>query len=376
MIVLFKSVSPTITQPIVIIDYTRSDEQYSDIEIGVWVNVFAPLDAATILKPVVYSLDYTATFTHSGMNYGNSLKQTFEASIINAPVELVKLLNIEQYASQQNISALSNALNNVIDPQVIFPTGGILFKGLDGSKIYRKFMVYSTPYDFDSRRINSTLKIKGSHFDSMVMRLQFAINIKKSIPLLGQIEGVISKAGLSINGQSYVTLASFMPVVDKYYSPMPLNASLDEICRDNNLAYDNNNGVLSFVSLSPNSPPSQVVKNKFSFLNSVPNTKMISSFSLNNYVSCEMESDIYDPELFSSITVFDDSRTDGKLFSNMVKSPDILSGFQGYRFYVQEYSLHDSRDKTSAITKGTNNWLLNNFKLDHLLENKIYQGAL
>jgi len=376
MIVLFKAINPTITQPIVIIDYTRSDEQYTEIEIGAWVNVFAPLDAATILPPIIHSLDYTASFTHSGISYGNSLKQSFEASITNAPVELVKLLNIEQYSSQQNISSLSSALNSVIDPQVIFPTGGILFKGLDGSKIFRRFMVYSTPYNFDPRRINSTLTIKGAHFDSMVMKLKFAVYIKKNQPLISQISTAISGKDLQIDGKSLSELSSIMPVVDKYYAPAPAQMILDEICRDNNLAYINKDNILSFVSLDPNSPPLQTVKNSFSFLNSVPGTKIISTFSLNNYVSCEFESEIYDPELFSSVTIYDDSMSNGKLFSNMAKSPDILSGYQGYRFYVQEYTLNDSREKTSTVTKGTNNWLLNNFKLDYMLENKIYQGAL
>jgi len=380
MIILFKEDKLGFIQPVVIVDYTRSDEQYSLIDINKYVLKLSTKGAYALRPANIYSLDYSATFTHSGINYGKSLKQSFEATIINAPTELVKLLNIEQYASQQNIGALTTAVKNVIDPQVKFPTGGIVFKALDGSVITRKFMIYSTPYNFDPLRINSNLQLHGAHFDSMVLRLQFAFDIKKSAgPLVPQISAKLTAAGLRIDAKS-LTMTS-LPVLDKFYEPMPLNSTLQEICQDNNLGFDIKDSTISFQSLDPNTPPAPTIKNSFSFKNSVFGSKAISSFSLNNYVSCEFESEIYDPELFTSVAVYDDTSTSniltgGGLFANLTKSPDLVSGFAGYRFYVQEYTLHDSRAKTSCTTKGTNNWLVNNFKLDYLLENKIYQGAL
>jgi len=381
MIILFKETSTSNRKPIVILDYTRSDEQYSSVEIQKYITMFAGANAYNLTSPNIYSLDYSANFTHSGINYGKSLKQSFDAVIVNAPTELVKLLNIEQYASQQNINALTKAVNNVIDPQVKFPTGGIVFKALDGTTITRQFMIYSTPYNFDPLRINSNLQLHGSHYDSMVLRLQFAVSILKNVPLLPQIQNILAKENLAIDGESLATLGTQLPALDKYYAPQPLNITLQEICQDNNLTFDINDGTISFQSLNPNLPPSPMVKNYFSFKNSVFGSKAISSFSLNNYVSCEFESEIYDPELFTSVAVYDDSNTsnlltDGGIFANLTKSPDLVSGFAGYRFYVQEYTLHDSRAKTSCTTKGTNNWLVNNFKLDYLLENKIYQGVI
>lgn len=379
MIILFESVDPSTIQPIVIVDYTRSDEQWSLIDIGVWMNTLAPLDAGAILYPKIFSLDYECEYTHSGITYGNALKTQFNAVIRNAPLELVKLLNIKQYTSSQNIEILNKAINNIIDPQIIFPSGGIVLKGLNGEIITRKFMIYSTPYNFDNLRVNSFLTLRGAAYDSMVIRLNFNAYIYKNDTLMNQLSVLLSKHGFIIDFSSSPLLSDIVPKFDKYYDPQPVNNLLNEICTDNNIAFINKENVITFISLSPDSPPNQLIKQNFTFRNSVANSKMISSFSLNNYVSCEFETEMFDPELFSSVHVYDDSETstinvngvESSLFSNLSKSPGI-GKYSAYRFYVQEYTLHDSRYKTTAKIKGTNNWLLNKFKLDHMLENKIY----
>ena len=383
MIILFKSVNPSTVQPIIIVDRTRSDEQWSEIEIGVWMNTLAPLDAGAILYPKIFSLDYECEYTHSGITYGNALKTQFNASIRNAPLELVKLLNIEQYTSSQNMEILNKAINNIIDPQIIFPSGGIVLKGLNGEIITRKFIIYSTPYNFDNLRVNSFLNLKGAAYDSMVIRLKFNGYIYKNQPLMTQLTTLLAQYELLVDTTSSPLLSAIIPKFDKYYAPQPVNNFLAEVCTDNNLTFTNKDNIVKFIMLSPDSPPNQLIKQNFTFRNSVANSKMISSFSLNNYVSCEFETEIFDPELFSSVHVYDDTDSsiintggvESSLFSNLSKSPGI-GKFSAYRFYIQEYTLHDSRYKTTAKIKGTNNWLLNNFKLDHMLESKIYSTVL
>ena len=161
MIVLFRPIeNEQKFQPIVIIDYTRSDEQYSAKQIADFVgkaapkptaaqftplvsslpgtgifSVFIPSIKPTLLPAKIYSLDYSMSFTHRGLTYGDSLKTEFYATIKNAPTELVSLLNIQQYTSEQNITALKRAINNVLDPQVKFPTGKFFIKTGEGSDL-------------------------------------------------------------------------------------------------------------------------------------------------------------------------------------------------------------------------------------------------
>lgn len=380
MILIFKEDELGFIQPVVIIDYTRSDEQYTYLEIQNFMFSLSGKGAWAHRTPHIYSLDYSASYTHSGINYGKSLKTEFNATIVNAPTELIKLLNVEQYTSQQNLTSMTNAVNAIIDPQVKFPTGGIVFKTTTGETITRKFIIYSTPFNFDSRRINSNLELCGASFDDMVLRLKFDISVLKTNgPLLPQLATLLTAHELTINPESLINLGTRMPAVDKWYSPAPANSILQEICIDNNLAFNNENGIITFNDFDPNSPD-PITKNKFSFNNSV-SSNIISTFSLQNYVSASYETEIYDAELFSTSTIFDDSKTadllgQGGIFSNLTKSPDIVSRYSGYKFYILEYTMYDSKNKTSIVTRATNNWIMNNFKLDYFLENKIYQGAL
>lgn len=408
MIILYRSTDNAFeVQPVVILDYTRSDEQWTQDEIKAFVKTCKPdispvaanppsesslvsafgLFGATftpqILEPKIYSLDYSMTYTHQGVSYGDSLKTSFIANIKNAPMELIGLLNIRQYTSQQNIDALKLAIGNVIDPQVLFPSGAFVIN--DGKiTIYRKFIIFSTPFNFDARRVNSSLTLKGGAFDSMVIRLQFACDIKKDEPLIEQIAGQLTKQGYT-TVTFPISLASRMPAVAKYYDPAPLDTILGQICLDNNLLFDRENKSILFQSTSPDAPPPPDNIEKFSFANYVPGSKMISTFSLNNYASCEFEAEISDVKLYSSVAVYDDSLTslkenggkEASLFANLTKLASApINKIDGYRFYIQEYSYFDSRDKTSMTIKGTNNWLVSNFKLDTLLENAIYKNEL
>jgi len=383
LIILFKEDYLGFIQPIVIVDYTRSDEQFSPVQIVKYSNKLASKGEWAIRPPKIFSLDYECEYTHSGITYGNALKTQFSAAIRNAPTELIKLLNIEQYSSQQNLEILRKAINNIIDPKIIFPTGVVVLKGLNKEVITRNFIVYSTPYNFDNLRVNSFLNLKGAAYDSMVIRLKFDAYIYRNQTLMSQLATILAKQEISIDLSSSDDLITISPKFDKYYAPQPVNNLLVEVCTDNNLTFVNENDSVKFISLSPDSPPNQLIKQNFTFRNSVANSKMISSFSLNNYVSCEFETEMFDPELFSSVHVYDDTDSsiintggvESSLFSNLSKSPGI-GKYSAYRFYVQEYTLHDSRYKTTAKIKGTNNWLLNNFKLDHMLEYKIYSTIL
>ncbi len=384
MIIIYKPGNGDTVDPIVIIDYTRSDEQYSEAQIMRYVSSLGVQAAKgkgiNTANLKIYSLDYACSFTHSGINYGDAIKTKFQATIENAPMSLVGALNIKQYISEENINSLSNASRSIIDPEVFFPTGAMVIKTNSNSTdtITRTFMLYSTPFNFDSRRLNSSLILQGADYDSMVIRLQFAVSLKKNTPLVSQLSTILSGQGYTVNSDD--SLTSTFPVVERYYPPAPINAVISEVCRDNNLAYRINSDekTIYIKSLSPSDKPDRY-GNGMCFNGYVTGAKIMSSFSLQNYASCTFEAEAFDAELFESLTVYDDSMTEGQ-FANLRQMPGVyMAGsvpVKKYRFYVLEYTYTDNRYKTSVTIRGTNNWLINNFKLDSFLENKIYTGGV
>lgn len=398
MIILFRPNSDTVNlvyEPIVIIDYTRSDEQWTQAQISAYIKQLGtPLGGIIASNVTTYSLDYAMVYSHQGISYGDSLKTSFTATIRNAPIALVNLLNIKQYTSQQNIGALKKVINSIIDPEVQFPQGGFVIKSTPDSTgkyqiVTRPFIIYSSPFEYDPKTRNSTLILKGAAFDAMVMRLQFAIDIKADIPLLTQLNTIFTRKGLSAIS-IFGSLDGRLPALAKYYTPAALYDIVTEICIDNNLAFYEIFGTYVFQDLSPDRAPSQDVKQSFSFQNYVPNTSLMTAFKPENYSSASWEGEIYDAKLFTSVSVYDDSFSQGLdstgqitpgLFANYTKIPGATvtvgsNKIDGYRFYVQSYAYYDGREKTSLVMTGTNNWLISMMRIDNLLENAIYKNQL
>lgn len=381
MMIFYKPGTGNTVDPIVVIDYTRSDDQYSEVEILKYVNSVG-IEAAkgkvvNIANLKTYSLDYSYQWVHSGITYGGALKTRFTATISNAPMDLVALLNVKMFISQENLQSLEAVASSIIDPEVFFPTGGFVLRPNSNSDkiITRTFIVYSTPFNFDSRRINSSLQIIGSEFDSMVIRLSFAADIKKSLPLVTQLQSILGAQGFIL--QPDPSLASLMPAVDRYYPPAPINNVMEEICRDNNLVHsiDSDGKTLRLKSLKEDTADSLSLQSPMlTFKNSIPGSNLISTFSLQNYASCTMECEAFDVQLFEAVSVYDDTNTE-TLFSNLRKGVPLLS-YNSYRFYILEYGYTDSRMKTSMMIKGSNNWIISQFKIDKFMESKVYTAAL
>jgi hypothetical protein len=363
--------------PIIICDFTRSDEQYSLATMKQYAQYFAS-DLITngviagLSGPIIYSLDYTMTYSHDGISYGNSLKTRFNATISNPPMDLVTLLRIQQYTSQQNLNLLETAISSIVDSQVAFPTGGFVIKDLKGNLISRNFTLYSTPYNPDSRRVNSSIGLIGADYDDIVMRLNFSVNLNTTETLKAQMDRTLTGYNVAFDFAS----AELKPVVAKYYSPAPINSILAEICLDNNLMFDAKGINIDFFKPDPKSPPPPQITQYFSFDNSVPNTKLIGNFNLTNYATAEFESELFSPTLFTSISIYDDSDSIG-LFANLSRIQNsTYNGIIPYRFYLLSYVITDSREKTSVMITATNNWIISISKLDTIFESKVYQNAL
>jgi hypothetical protein len=386
MLIFYTVTKGTALDPVVICDYTRSDEQYSIPQIQTFVNALGaiqnPGKAILPINPLnIFSLDYKMSYSHGGAQYGDSLKTKFTAQITNPPQELISLLNIKQYGSSQNIQKLSSSLTNaIIDPQVQFPTGAFVLKPNANAtlidSIKRTFMVYSTEFNYDERRTNAFLTVNGASFDSMVIRLKFSADIDARFPLIPQIQRVAASSELIVTADP--SLSALLPIVSKYYAPQPAAKIINQICLDNNLMsdFDQLRRTIKIKSLSPDAAslfPQEIL----CFNGMVPGAKILNLFALQNYYSCEIESELFDAQLFDYVTVYDDSMTAGQ-FTNLNETfPPITTGstkIKGYKFYLLQYTLEDSRLKTVIKFRGTNNWLLSNFKIDAFLENKIYTG--
>jgi len=386
MLIFYTPSAGIALKPVVICDYTRSDEQYSIPQIQTLSNSLGILqNPGKLILPVdpknVYSLDYKMSYSHGGAEYGDSLKTKFTCQIVNPPQKLVTLLNIKQYGSSQNIETLSDTLTSaILDPEIQFPTGAFVIKPNSNSKIpdtiKRTFMVYSTTFNYDERRTNAFLTINGAAFDSMVVRLEFAANIDKTKPLIGQLRDLASGSDLKVN--ALPALETLLPKVSKYYAPQPAAKLINQVCNDNNLMSDFSSAekTITIKSLTPNSA-SSVQTEVLCFTGKVPGALILNQFALQNYYSCDVESEAFDATLFDYVTICDDTGTAGQ-FAELNRVPfPIPAGattVKGYKFYVLQYTYEDSRVKTIIKFRGTNNWLLSNLKLDNFLEAKIYSG--
>ena len=373
-------------QPIVIIDYTRSDDNYSASEIQKYSDKacsdFTQKNSTQgINKPIVYSLNYDYTFTHSGLNVGDSKRTAFHATVLNAPNDLVGVLRIKEVMSATNFSLLANGLSRVADSEVSFPTGLLITKMVSGKSLTRPFTIYSTPYTPDRFRVENRLELFGGAFDDVVLRLALSAEFKKTISLQAQIINLMENTPYTL---SFQFPYEQQPTIDRYYPPAPLNVILEDICRDNKLTFKVEGATYTFLSLDPTAAPSASYKNQFSFLNSVKDTKLVSNLTFSNYAIANIETELYDASLFESIVVYDDSsfkETPGAatsnrldIFYNLNKVSGLSKKYNAYSFYVIGYTITDTRNATFIKIIGSNNWLLNNIKVDALFEPAIYRN--
>lgn len=385
MIIFFKQsrTENVFATPFAVLDYTRSDDQYSRKEIEALVveagNLVNVGYNSALLS--VFSLDYAVVYKHTAVTIGDALKTSVGISISNAPPELSSLVNIKQIVGQESALSLGDSVKKVVDAQNQFPYGVLIYDipGPAGTKktVMKKFMVYGTTYNFDAKRINSTLQIRGASFDSMVMRLQMRMNIDKAKPLVAQIQAALAPTGFKITAPA--DMAAKLPVASRYYPPAPVNKILANVCRDNGIFFDldSDNKTVKLISLNSENNPAylSLIPTKFSFRGHVSGSSIISTFSVQDYATATFKTEPQDLSLFDSVIIYNDSDA-SDLFGNFRADPAPygLKKVKGYNFYILQLILTVSRTESTLTITGTNNWLISNFKLDTLFENAVYSG--
>lgn len=383
MIIFFKrKAGGDYATPVALLDYTRSDDQYTEKEIRQYVTKAGVELPALRVDPSalsVFSLNYAVKYKHSGINLGDSLKTQITVMIQNAPPELVTLINVQQIVGQETVMSLENATNMVVDAQNVFPYGVLFFDtvGPAGTTVTvaRKFIVYGTSFNFDERRVNSKMTVHGASFDSMVMRLKFNLDIDKKSFLVDQLAAKLNPQGYQVK-PSDTGISHLTPVVARYYPPAPVNRILANVCRDNGVLFelDEKNKIIKILSLDSKNPPQLPNPRKFCFRGTPPGEYLISTFAVQDYAGAIFKTEMTGIELFESVNLYDDSKNLG-LFSTYRAKPAPVLGLQEYQFYVLEYEYTISIYESTLEVRATNNWLISNFRLDTLFENAVYQGT-
>lgn len=385
MIIFFKrNAENGFSMPVALLDYTRSDDQYTEAEVLKFTREAAKTvfdtDAGVNYSALsIFSLSYKVVYRHSGINLQDALKTKVEVSIANAPPELSSLINVKQIVGQESALSLESATKLVIDAQNQFPYGVLFFDvpaaGGGFVTISKKFIVYGTVFNFDPKRINSTLEVKGAAFDSMVMRLQLAVNLNQKSFLIDQLRKALASTGYQIT-PSDTGVATATPVVERYYPPAPLNRILAAVCQDNGLFFDTDekNKTIRIQGLDSKTPPKEFLPKRFCFRATPPGEYLISTFSVQDYACAQLRAELTGMELFSSIEIYNDSGADG-LFDNFREKPGSVGSLKAYPFYVLQYAYILSSYESVLELYVANNWLLSNFKLSTLFENAVYAGV-
>lgn len=355
----------------ILYDTTMSDDQKSLIDIQ--SAIFRSLPDNTGLGDIFeFNLSYDLTFTHNGENFGpGTMKQTFDIKVYNPDTVFRDLIKLQIPKDSITLQTLSDVTKLITDNKTQFPRVTIFVPNADGNDIIRTGIIYYNSYEPGEQFLDSLCELKGAHFDDAVTRLNFSFNITKDIPLYDQLKPFVNEAGFDMQWNFDFF---FKTNSNRYYAPKPLARILADICLDNFLVFSIGQTSISFNKIDENN---EIVipntTNIFCFNNLIPFSFLIDSqnFRINNYSNVEFRSEIVDLELFTSIFIGNDSR-DPNAFDTFSKFNVMIGTTPLYRFYLLSYSITFSRKGKYMDVTGTNNWLLQNLKLDSFLENKIY----
>ncbi len=368
--------------PVVVLDYTRSDDQWTEKEIRQKVGQAGLITGLAVDDTALssYSLTYAVRYRHSGVALADALKTSVSIEIRNAPPSLSSLLNVRQIVGQESALSLGEATKRVIDAQNQFPLAVWFFKveGPGGiqTTISKKFMIYKTGFNFDQKRVNSTLVMQGASFEDMVMRVRLNLSLNKESFLVDQLQAAFASTGYQIT-PSDTGIAHQTPVLERFYPPAPLNKILAAVCLDNGLWFDldETNKKIKIQSLDSANPPKTALPKIFCFRGTPPGQYIVSGFSVQDYATAQVTTELTAVELFDTLRILDDSGGAG-LFDNFRSEPGVvgLKRLLLYSFYVLSYEYSISSTESVLRLGLTNNWLLSNFKLDTLFENAVYSG--
>lgn len=387
-------IAGTVT-PIALMDSLRSDDRFGVAEINALAKSQIPkkLKGRPLLKAEIYSVEYSATYSITGVNPGDSWRSRFFGLVFNPPGALISLFSPQYFVSQESMAALTDVIQRVVNPQTTIVYAVMIVRGVNGI-VGREFVAYSGQHSPLSSSTDTKLTISGAGFDDVVITAKKAVLIDQKTPLFEQLKKLLAPAKCVFGEGADVNA---LPISKIFRPAMPLNEILGEICLQNQLSFKFEDGIYTFQDTRTKGAPLAPPIAEGAFLGSKP--IMIYNFALSDYTLGQFSADVFDIKLFSSMTVTNDigsAMFDGL---NKVASPPpagdkspLISDVgidlgqlarlvtkkpaDKYNFFILAYDLIDGRDTKQLKITATNNWLISQAKVAALLENQVYVAAL
>jgi len=387
-------IAGTVT-PIALIDSLRSDDRFGVAEINTLAKSQIPkkLKGRPLLKAEIYSVEYNATFSITGVNPGDSWRSRFFGLVFNPPGTLISLFSPQYFVSQESMAALTDVIQRVVNPQTTIVYASMIVRGVKGV-VGREFVAYAAQHSPLSSSTDTKLTISGAGFDDVVITAKKAVLIDQKTPLFEQLKKLLAPAKC-VFGEG--TDVNALPISKIFRPAMPLNEILGEICLQNQLSFKFEDGVYTFQDARTKGAPTAPPIAEGAFLGSKP--IMIYNFALSDYTLGQFSADVFDIKLFSSMTITNDIGSAVFAGLNKVASPPpagdkspLISDVgidlgqlartltkkpaDKYNFFILAYDLIDGRDTKQLKITATNNWLISQAKVAALLENQVYVAAL
>lgn len=376
-------------QPVVLIDALRSDDRFGTLEISAAVNrTPKPLSSLGLEKPVVFSVEYSATYSQTGVNPGDSWRARFFGTVKNPPAVMVDMFSPEFFASTESMAALTAVVQRVVNPQTTIVYAKMCVRGVAGI-VEKNFVAYAAPHRPIPGTTDTEMQIMGAAFDDLIIKSKKAIRFVTTKPLKAQLEKWLPEFKNKIvwGTKENPLDANRKPLSNLFRPAMPLNEALGELCTQNQLTYTIEDKQIIFLDTRAGGSPKTAGQIEGSFLGTAG--IMIYNFALSNYTQGQFNADIFDVKMFSSITIYNDIRSAVFTGLNKIASqPEQKKSFfrtvatlvskpiDKYGFYIIAYDLTDGRDIKQLKITATNNWLVSQAKVEALLEGQVYIDAI
>lgn len=381
--------------PIVLIDSLRSDDRFGTEEIATLAAVSLPkkLAGQRLNKAEIYSVEYSATYSITGVNPGDSWRSRFFGLVFNPPGALISLFSPQYFVSQESMAALTDVIQRIVNPQKTIVYAVMCVRGIKGI-VGREFVAYAAQHSPLSASTDTKLTISGAGFDDIIITAKKAVNIDQKTPLFKQLEKLLAPTPCTFAKGADKTA---LPISKIFRPAMPLNEILGEVCLQNQLSFKFEDGGYVFHDTRTKGAPTAPPETEGAFTGSKP--IMIYNFALSDYTLGQYSADVFDIKLFSSMAITNDIGSAVFTGLNKIASPppavdktplisdtglnfNVLASRLAtkppdkYKFFILAYDLIDGRDTKQLKITATNNWLISQAKVAALLENQVYVSAL
>lgn len=368
--------------PVVLLDSQRSDDRFGTFEIAAEVKKNAP-DKEDLGETEIFSVEYNATYSHTGVRPGDAWRSRFYATVKNPPATLMTMFSPLYFVSSQTEEALTEVIQRIVNPQRSIVYAAMVVRGAN-EIISRKFVVYAAPNRPVVGSTDTEMTLLGAQFDDVVIRKGKFVRFDKKSPLNKQITAWLKP---EFKAEFLKGAASKPPVSEILFPVQPIETTLARLCNENLLVCDRVNNTFVFSDSRRRGNPETSGEVEASFMGTAG--LMCYNFALSDYTRAQFNCEVFDIQLFSSITIYNDIRSAIFTGLNKVVAPNTNDTILGdaasllatsvtdkYNFYIIAYDLVDGRDAKHLRITAVNNWIVAQSKVDALLENQVYIDAL